>query len=154
YLNEAFGGVADDLADLILCIVVCMGQRVRVIADATHKRKFRKRLDLDPPPGHIRKVPVEAVEFVQRHPVEYHLHCVDAEEVPRLFEHMSAPGELRGIFDLPAGDGLAARFVKRRKPDQLQERHRAVERTLRGRRVYLNPRWTNTEAVGILRQAD
>jgi hypothetical protein len=111
----ALGGVADDVADLVLRVVAAVPADGRLAAEAAEARQARVRPDLEAPAVAVDKVPVEDVQFVERHQVQVALDGVHVQEVPRDVGHQAAPAEARRVVDRHGGQ---------RPPDALDLRRR------------------------------
>ena len=80
----------------------------RLSAPGTHFRQFGILLDLSTPALVFGQVPVEHVEFMERHHVEVGLDLVDREEVAAAVEVRTAIGEGGLVFNDHAGKLLSA----------------------------------------------
>ena len=129
--DAALGGVADDVADLVLGVeegavfAACAVEphrrpavRVR-LARGAGLGQLRIAVDLEPPAVAVGEVPVEDVELVLVHEVERLLDVVDVEEVAAYVQHVAAPGEARRFR---RGGQLAGQDCRRQRQDAVSAR--------------------------------
>ena len=111
----AVGGIFDDVADLVLCIIAAIFGAVVAdtggVADdgaAAAGADFGEEgifFDLDAPALVFGEVPVEIVHFMQGDEVDIAFDEFDGEEVAAAVEVEAAPGEAGVVVDGDGGNG-------------------------------------------------
>jgi hypothetical protein len=90
HANTAVAGIGDDLAYLIVGIVLAIG---------AHLLQLGKTFAFDAESLIFREVPMEDVELDGGHAVEGALHVRQRNPVACDIQHQAAPGEARMVFD-------------------------------------------------------
>ena len=101
--DETFGGVGDNLADVLPGIKAPDPHPFAEVGPGTDARQFGILPDLHPPAIHIGKMKMEAVELMIRHPIEAPENALLANELPRRIEQHTAPGKAGLVLDAQHG---------------------------------------------------
>ena len=142
-------GVGYDIAQLLLrvphaaaifCVIIehCAVARIgeRRGAYAAHFRKQGIFGDFHAPALVVGEMPVQAVEFIERHDVEHALHFLNREEVAGAVKHETAMPQQRRVLNADEGQrpfhtGIVGFFFEDRPRQELAQRIQTVEETRR-----------------------
>ena len=106
--DMAFGGIVDDIANLVLCIeapvflsVICSGVMADhgFLAFRSDLCQFRIFLDLDTPTLVIGQMPVERILVVQGKDIEIRFYRIHGEEMAADIQHHASIGKTGIVID-------------------------------------------------------
>ena len=124
--NEAFGGIGNHLADLLLSVVTSMGAALELAAPGTDLGQAGVFLDFDAPALIVGKMPVHRIDLVLREDIDLFLDLLNAEKMPAGIYMKATPRKAGIIHNLDIRD----RSVR---ADQLVERLPGIEKARLGR---------------------
>ena len=155
YLAHLFLGVEERAVLLIRPIrAVLQISEIGVFTRGTNGGEFGIFLDFQTPTLVVRDVPVEAIELIVGHHVEYFLNLINIKEMTRNVEHKTAIAKARTIRDADNGEWQSGQIgightCTNRGGHQFFQRGQAIEETCGGVTLKFHPTGCDVEFVAF-----